>query len=94
MGAATALTVEFPEIFKVQTIYYGINYAHMVVFDDILINSLRKKYRLLVIARNKYNFLNILIYCISQKYIILIWQSPGLRKSGLCFIICILLKKN
>ena len=62
----------------------------MVVFDDILINSLRKKYRLLVIARNKYNFLNILIYCISQKYIILIWQSPGLRKSGLCFIICIL----
>jgi len=51
--AAAAFLIQFLETFKIQALNQSVNYAHRIVFCNILINSLRKKHCLVGIVRAK-----------------------------------------
>ena len=53
VGAATALIVQLVEIIQLQTVNHSVNNAHGVVFRNIFVDSLRKKYDLfgIIIAK-------------------------------------------
>ena len=53
VGTAAALFVELTEIIDIQTVNNSIDNAHGVVFRNVLIDSLRKKHRLVAYVRAK-----------------------------------------
>lgn len=64
---ATAIIVQLAEILKIQMVYHAVDYAHGVVFRNILVSTLRKKDNLFGIVIPKVYLCHV-IDCIPQRY--------------------------